>query len=87
MNPFITLTTTDGHPVRINVNHIVAYDLRAFKKQYVQQVAETFTYILIAGGGHSACSRKIKETPEEIDELINHAIFNIPFTRTQLKGA
>lgn len=23
MNPFITLTTTDGHPVRINVNRAV----------------------------------------------------------------
>ena len=85
MNPFIILTTTDGHPVRLNVNHIVAYDLRAFKKQYAQQVAETFTYILIAGG--SGCSRNVKETPEEIDELINHAVFNIPFTQTQIKGA
>ena len=85
MNPFITLTTTDGHPVRINVNHIVAYDLRAFKKQYGQKVPETFTYILIAGG--SGCSRNVKETPEEIDDLINRAVFNIPFTQTQLKGA
>ena len=59
MNPFITLTTTDGHPVRINVNHIVAYDLRAFKKQYVQQVAETFTYILIAGGERSRADQLI----------------------------
>ena len=85
MNPFIILTTTDGHPVRINVNHIVAYDLRSFKKQYGQQVAQTFTYILIAGG--SGCSRNVKETPDEIDELINHAVFNIPFTQTQIKGA
>lgn len=85
MNPFITLVTTDGHPVRINVNHIVAYDLRSFKKQYGQKVAEMFTYILIVGG--SGCCRNVKETPEEIDELINHAVFNIPFTQTQLKGA
>ena len=77
--------TTDGHPVRINVNHIVAYDLRSFKKQYGQKVAETFTYILIAGG--SGCSRNVKQTPEEIDDLINRAVFNIPFTQTQLKGA
>ncbi len=85
MNPFIILTTTEGHPVRLNVNHIVAYDLRAFKKQYGQQVAETFTYILIAGG--SGCTRNVKETPEEIDELINHAVFNIPFTQTHIQGA
>ena len=85
MNPFIILTTTDGHPVRINVNHIVAYDLRSFKKQYGQQVAETYTYILIVGG--SGCSRNVKQTPEEIDKLIDHAVFNIPFTQTQIKGA
>ena len=85
MNPFITLTETDGTRVRINVNHIVSYDLRAFKKQAYQQVAETFTYILILGG--SGCHRNIKETPEEIDELINHAVFNIPYTQTHLKGA
>ena len=83
MNPFITLTTTDGHPVRLNVNHIIAYDLRAFKKQYGQQVAKTFTYVLMT----SNCIRNVKETPEEIDELINHAVYTIPFTQTHLKGA
>ena len=81
MNPFIILTTTEGHPVRLNVNHIVAYDLRAFKKQYGQQVAETFTYILIAGG--SGCTRNVKETPEEIDELINDAVLRIPYSNIQ----
>ena len=81
MNPFIILTTTEGHPVRLNVNHIVAYDLRAFKKQYGQQVAETFTYILIAGG--SGCTRNVKETPEEIDELINEAVLRIPYSNIQ----
>lgn len=85
MNPFITLTDTDGCPVRINVNHIVCYDLRAFKKQYGQLVPETYTYILIVGG--SGCHRHVKEVPEEIDELINRAVFNIPYTQTQLKGA
>ena len=83
MNPFITLTTTDGHQVRLNVNHIMAYSLKAYKKQYGQTVAPTYTYVLLI----SNCNRKIKETPEEIDELINHAVFNIPFTQTQLKGA
>ena len=81
MNPFIILTTTEGQPVRLNVNHIVAYDLRAFKKQYGQQVAETFTYILIAGG--SGCTRNVKETPEEIDELINEAVLRIPYSNIQ----
>lgn len=83
MNPFITLTTTDGHPVRLNVNHIIAYSLKSYKKQYGQTVAPTYTYVLLI----SNCTREIKETPEEIDELINHAVFNIPFTRTHLKGA
>ena len=85
MNPFITLTDTDGCSVRINVNHIVCYDLRAFKKQYGQQVAQTYTYVLILGG--TGCHWKIKETPDEIDELINQAVFNIPYTQTYLKGA
>ncbi len=83
MNPFITLTNTEGHKSRFNVNHIVSYELRAFKKQYGQQVAETYTYVLLTAN----CTRTIKETPEEIDELINHAVFNIPFTQTHLKGA
>ena len=81
MNPFIILTNTEGHKSRYNVNHIVAYDLRAFKKQYGQQVAETFTYILIAGG--SGCTRNVKETPEEIDELINEAVLRIPYSNIQ----
>ena len=82
MNPFITLTRINrGGNVYINVNHIVAYDLRAFKKQYGQQVAETFTYILIAGG--SGCTRNVKETPEEIDELINEAVLRIPYSNIQ----
>ena len=83
MNPFIILTTTDGLTIRLNVNHIVTYDLRGFKKQYGKQVAETFTYVLMT----SNCTRNVKETPEEIDELINQAVFHIPYTRTHLKGA
>ena len=83
MNPFITLTTTDGHPVRLNVNHIIAYSLKSYKKQYGQAVAPTYTYVLLI----SNCTREIKETPDEIDELINRAVFNIPFTQTHLKGA
>ena len=83
MNPFIILTTEEGRSVRLNVNHIVSYDRRSYKKQYGQQVAETFTYVLLIAN----CTRNIKETPEEIDELINHAVFNIPFTQTHLKGA
>ena len=83
MNPFIILTNTEGHKSRFNVNHIVAYERRSFKKQYGQQVAETYTYLLLTAN----CTRTIKETPEEIDELINRAVFNIPFTQTQLKGA
>ena len=83
MNPFITLTNTDGGESRFNVNHIVAYELRAFKKQYGQTTAETYTYVLLS----SNCTRTIKETPEEIDKLIDHAVFNIPFTQTRIQGA
>ena len=83
MNPFITLTNQNGERIRINVNHIVTYDRRAYKKQYNQKVPTTYTYVLLV----SNCTREIQEHPEEIDELINQAVFNIPYTRTQLKGA
>lgn len=83
MNPFITLTNVDGEQVRLNVNHIVAYERRAYKLQYGQTVPTTYTYVLLIAN----CTREIQEQPEEIDELINHAVFNIPFTRTGLKGA
>jgi len=84
MNPFITLTTIkDDQPVRLNVNHIIAYSLQSYKKQYGQTVAQTYTYVLLI----SNCTREIKETPEEIDDLINRAVFNIPYTQTHLKGA
>jgi len=83
MNPFITLTNTSGEKVRINVNHIVTYQRRAYKKQYGQTEPTTYTYVLLVAN----CTREIQEQPEEIDELINHAVFTIPFTRTQLKGA
>ena len=83
MNPFIILTNQSGEKVRLNVNHIVAYERRAYKRQYNQQVPTTYTYVLLIAN----CTREIQEQPEEIDELINHAVFNIPFTQTQLKGA
>lgn len=83
MNPFITLTNMDGEQVRINVNHIVTYQRRAYKKQYGQKVPSTYTYVLLIAN----CTREIQEQPEEIDELINNAVFNIPFTQTHLKGA
>ena len=83
MNPFITLTNVNGEQVRINVNHIVTYQRRAYKKQYGQKVPTTYTYVLLVGN----CTREIQEQPNEIDELIDHAVFNIPFTQTNLKGA
>ena len=76
MNPFITLTRINrGGKVRINVNHIIAYDLRSFKKQYGQKVAPTYTYILINGG--SGCSREVEETPEEIDEMVSNTFLTL----------
>ena len=83
MNPFITLTNVNDEQVRINVNHIVTYQRRAYKKQYGQKVPTTYTYVLLVGN----CTREIQEQPDEIDELINHAVFNIPFTQVNLKGA
>ena len=80
MNPFITLTNIEGYKSRFNVNHIVSYVLRS---KTHSGVVEKYTYVLLIAN----CTRSIKETPEEIDELINHAVFNIPFTQTQLKGA
>jgi len=76
MNPFILLTRiNNGGKLRLNVNHIVSYDLRSFKKQYGQDVAPTYTYILINGG--SGCSREVIETPEEIDEMINNTFLTL----------
>ena len=76
MNPFITLTKiNNGGKVRINVNHIVAYSLRSFKKQYGQDVAPTYTYILVQGG--TGCSREVTETPEEIDEMISRTFLTL----------
>lgn len=83
MNPFIILTNTDGTRSRFNVNHIVAYERRAFKQQYGQTTPETYTYVLLVAN----CTRNIKETPEEIDKLIDHAVFNIPFTQSSITGA
>ena len=76
MNPFITLTKINqGGKVRININQIVSYDLRSFKKQYGQDIAPTYTYILINGG--SGCSREVIETPEEIDEMISKSFLTL----------
>ena len=76
MNPFITLTKiNNGGKVRINVNHIISYDLRSFQKQYGQDVAPTYTYILIQGG--SGCSREVTETPEQIDEMISKTFLTL----------
>ena len=81
MNPFITLTRIkDKGLVRININHIVAYEQKTCSDS-----PRKYTYILIVGGGHSACSRNVKETPEEVDDMISYASLSIPFTH--IKGA
>ena len=73
MNPFITLTNVNGEQVRLNVNHIVAYERRAYKKQYNQQVPTTYTYVLLIAN----CTREIQELPEEIDEMINNTFLTL----------
>ena len=81
MNPFITLARINrGGKIRINVNHIVCFHQKTYSDS-----SRKYTYILLTSG--NGCSREVEETPDEIDELINHAVFNIPFTQTHLKGA
>ena len=79
MNPFIILTKINGGgPVRINVNHIVAYERKKFSDS-----PRKYTYILVQGG--SGCSREVEETPDKIDLMIDQAVLSIPFTH--IKGA
>ena len=79
MNPFITLTLIKGDGrVRVNVNQIVLYERRKYSDS-----TRKYTYLLVQGG--SGCSRQVEETPEQIDEMISHAVLSIPFTH--IKGA
>ena len=79
MNPFITLTRIQKKgPVRINVNHIVLYEQKTYSDS-----PRKYTYILVQGG--SGCTREVEETPEQIEEMISHAVLSIPFTH--IKGA
>ena len=79
MNPFILLTRIQKKgTVRINVNHIVLYEQKTYSDS-----PRKYTYILIQGG--SGCTREVEETPEQFEEMINHAVLSIPFTH--IKGA
>ena len=79
MNPFILLTRIQNKgTVRINVNHIVLYEQKTYSDS-----PRKYTYILVQGG--SGCTREVEETPEQIEEMINHAVLTIPFTH--IKGA
>ena len=79
MNPFILLTRIQGKGlIRINVNHIVLYEQKTYSDSQ-----RKYTYILVQGG--AGCSREVVETPEQIEEMINHAVLSIPFTH--IKGA
>ena len=79
MNPFITLTRIKGKGrIRINVNHIVLYEQKTYSDS-----PRKYTYILVQGG--DGCTREVEETPEQIEEMINHAVLSIPFTH--VKGA
>ena len=71
MNPFITLSRINRHgQVRINVNHIVAYERRQYRDS-----DRMYTYILVNGG--SGCSREVEETPGEIDEMISKTFLTL----------
>lgn len=79
MNPFITLTLVKGGTrVRVNINHIVLYEQRKYSDS-----PRKYTYLLVQGG--TGCSRQVEETPEQIDDMISHAVLSIPFTH--IKGA
>ena len=79
MNPFITLTLIKREgPIRININSIVLYEQRKYSDS-----PRKYTYILVQGG--QGCTREVEETPEEIDDMISHAVLSIPFTH--IKGA
>lgn len=79
MNPFILLTRIKKKgKIRININHIVLYEQKTYSDS-----PRKYTYILVQGG--SGCTREVEETPEQIEEMINHAVLSIPFTH--IKGA
>ena len=79
MNPFILLTRIQRKgQIRINVNHIVLYEQKTYSDS-----PRKYTYILVQGG--NGCTREVEETPEQIEEMINHAVLSIPFTH--IKGA
>jgi len=63
-NPFIKLTDTNGKTIRVNIRHIMSYDLRKFDRPSTR----TYTYILLAGG--NALNRSVEETPEVLDQMI-----------------
>jgi len=79
MNPFITLTRIKNNgAIRININHIVLYEQKTYS-----DTNKKYTYILVQGG--TGCTRDVLETPEQIEEMISHAVLSIPFTH--IKGA
>ena len=80
MNPFITLTRIkDKRKARININHIVLYEQKTYSDS-----PKKYTYMLLQGGG-CVHTRQLLETPEQIEEMISHAVLSIPFTH--VKGA
>ena len=78
MNPFIILTRIkNSGAIRININHIILYEQKTYS-----DTNRKYTYILVQG---SMCTREVLETPEQIEEMISHAVLSIPFTN--IKGA
>ena len=79
MNPFIILTRIkNNRPIRININHIVLFEQKTYSDSH-----KKYTYMLVQGG--AGCTREVQETPEQIEEMISHAVLSIPFTN--IKGA
>ena len=65
MNPFITLTTTDGESIDVNITTICIYEKRTYRDS-----KDTYTYIVFATGG--TVTRNVREKYETIKTLINN---------------
>ena len=64
-NPFIVLTSTQGHKVRVNILHIITY---ASIKYTNRGIPGYYTYM--TNSSPALTDTKFKETVEEIDAMI-----------------
>ncbi len=70
MNPFITLTSTDGGSTTINIHNIVCYEPRVKSK-----TGQPYTYIVLNAG--NTVTREVRETLEEVSKIIQNVYYQI----------